>query len=329
MNTAHDALAAIAHTGERHYSSAPLAQSHGRVARRVRAHRAVQNVGATAAGVGLVAGGTYAWTAWGGAAAAPLGASQSSAASATTDPSPSSASPTPLASAALVDTLAIPSGKTVDWVANALAEAYGATEAEAMAAIDDAVARLAPEATGSEGWIGDITMDLASSFPTLQSAADELVAARVAQLDELGVVPEDRERVLTLASLVSREVPLDVDRPKVARVILNRLHQDMFLQLDSTVKYLMPGDGSAFTSDDDRAIDSPYNTYSHRGLPPGPIASPGLADLQAAVAPAEGDWLYFVVVNRETGEMAYAITFEEHQDNVWRLRGWLEANSSS
>jgi uncharacterized YceG family protein len=104
------------------------------------------------------------------------------------------------------------------------------------------------------------------------------------------------ERVLIVASLLEKEA-ITSDFPKVARVIYNRLAKDMPLQLDSTINYAL-GRNKARVSEDLTRTNSPYNTYLHKGLPPGPIANPGLEAINAALHPANGDWLYFVKADR-------------------------------
>jgi UPF0755 protein len=126
--------------------------------------------------------------------------------------------------------------------------------------------------------------------------------------------------VVTVASIVQREARRAADFPKVARVVYNRLQQGMPLQMDSTVHYAVGKEGEVATSDDDRASRSPYNTYRYAGLPPGPIAAPGDTALRAALNPADGDWIYFVTVNIDTGETKFAESDAEHQQNVAELR---------
>jgi UPF0755 protein len=104
-------------------------------------------------------------------------------------------------------------------------------------------------------------------------------------------------QVVTIASLVEAETPLDSDRGKVARVVLNRLAAGMPLQLDSTINYVR-AQRKARLSLEDITVASPYNTYQHKGLPPTPINSPGLKALQAALAPAEGNWIYFITIDK-------------------------------
>jgi UPF0755 protein len=116
--------------------------------------------------------------------------------------------------------------------------------------------------------------------------------------------------VVIVASLIEREAWVDDDRDKVSAVIHNRLAEGMPLQIDATVQYALPEENRELTFED-YEVDSPYNTYLHPGLPPTPIASPGLASLRAALDPADADYLYFVVVDPETGEHAFAETYEE------------------
>jgi UPF0755 protein len=104
-------------------------------------------------------------------------------------------------------------------------------------------------------------------------------------------------QVVVIASIVEAETPVDADRAKVARVVLNRLAQHMRLQLDSTVNYVLPVKKGRL-SDADLQVASPYNTYLHLGLPPTPIDSPGEKALEAVLSPAAGDWLYFITIDK-------------------------------
>jgi UPF0755 protein len=129
--------------------------------------------------------------------------------------------------------------------------------------------------------------------------------------------------VLILASIVEREVVDPDERPMIASVYRNRLKIDMPLQADPTVQYAIaarPGNVVEFgywkrvLSTQDLAFDSAYNTYTRRGLPPGPIANPGIESITAVIRPATSNHLYFVA--RNDGTHAFAATFEEHQRNV-------------
>lgn len=115
--------------------------------------------------------------------------------------------------------------------------------------------------------------------------------------------------IVTLASIVEREVMADSERPLVASVYLNRLKINMPLQADPTVRYVMTEDRSRVLYRD-LEIDSPYNTYRNNGLPPGPIASPGLASIMAVLEPAETDYLFFVA--KGDGTHQFSRTFSEH-----------------
>jgi len=127
---------------------------------------------------------------------------------------------------------------------------------------------------------------------------------------ELGLTPHE---VVTLASIVEREAQVDAERPKIASVFLNRLERDMLLGACSTVMYVQ-GRTSGPVLDEDTEIESPYNTYRVPDLPPGPIASPGAASIDAVLNPASTDYLYFV--SRGDGTHAFAQTYSEHLRNA-------------
>lgn len=129
--------------------------------------------------------------------------------------------------------------------------------------------------------------------------------------------------VVTLASLVERETPIGMERPLVASVFRNRINKNMPLMTDPSVIYadLLEGTyrGTIYRSDLDG--DSPYNTYKHTGLPPGPICNPGIDSLKAAMTPATSDYLYFVAATADpSGHSRFATTLEEHQKNVQAYR---------
>jgi len=122
-------------------------------------------------------------------------------------------------------------------------------------------------------------------------------------------------QVIIMASLVEAEGGRVSDYPKIARVIYNRLEQGIPLQLDSTVLYGLKTYG-IIASDQQLASSSPYNTYKHKGLTPGPIDSPGAAAIQAVLRPASGNWIYFVTVNPKTGETLFTASqaqFEQYR----------------
>ena len=133
----------------------------------------------------------------------------------------------------------------------------------------------------------------------------------------------DVNSVATLASLVERETPQPDERPLVAGVFENRLSHRIALQCDPTVIYALERTGQykGTLTSADLQVDSPYNTYRYRGLPPGPIGNPGEASLRAALAPAETDYRYFVA-NAHGGHF-FAVTLAEHNRNVARYRRLL------
>lgn len=227
-----------------------------------------------------------------------------------------------------VRSITIPEGKTLEYYKQSIANLTGASEDEVQAAMDNTEALGLPaEADGNlEGWLFPAKYDFNPGVAP-QDVLSRMVDQTLRVLDDNGVAPEDRERILTVASLVEREAKLADDRPVIASVIYNRLDIDMKLQLDSTVKYLSPSEG-VFTSDDERAIDSPYNTYANPGLPPGPIAGPGESSIKAAIHPADTDYIYFVTVNLTTGETKYASDLPTHNANVEELRAWVREQDS-
>lgn len=124
-------------------------------------------------------------------------------------------------------------------------------------------------------------------------------------------------QTLILASIVEREARHADDRPLVASVLLNRLNIGMKLDIDATVQYALGKSGNWWPKNlslDDLKIKSPYNTYTNNGLPPAPISNPGLSAINAALHPAQTDYLYYL--SDKTGTIHYAKTLEEHNSNV-------------
>lgn len=192
---------------------------------------------------------------------------------------------------------------------------------------DPAAVGLPAEAGGNfEGWLFPATY----TFQPDDTPADmiaAMVAQTVAVLDERGVPADQRQVVLTKASLVERESPGGEFSAMMARAIQNRLDRGMLLQIDAAVAYGAGNDGAPTGAELDDP-NNPYNTYVHAGLPPTPIASPGVASIDAVLAPAAGDWLYWVTINPETKETRFAATLPEHNANVALLRQWEAENPS-
>lgn len=143
-----------------------------------------------------------------------------------------------------------------------------------------------------------------------------------------GVTTLRLHEVLTLASIVEREAAVNDERPVIAGVYMNRLVAGMKLEADPTVQYAMGYQAKTHQwwktpvyLEEYSAVESPYNTYLHAGLPPGPIDSPGLRTIAAALRPAKHDYLYLVALPDASGRHAFARTFEEHKENVRRYQG--------
>lgn len=191
------------------------------------------------------------------------------------------------------------------------------------------ISDIAPQATSLEGFLfpstyeftrhtscEQITKRMVGNFRTVWETLDPSHSPQ--HLDGLTT-----GQVITLASLVERETPKTEERPLVAGVFYNRLRRGYPLQCDPTVQYALQLEGRPVKDlrPGDLRVNSPYNTYEHRGLPPGPIANPGAASLRAALAPARTDYLYFVA-NDQRGHF-FSRTLAEHNRNVARLRHLL------
>ncbi|MGD8188897.1 endolytic transglycosylase MltG [Brevibacillus ginsengisoli] len=139
-------------------------------------------------------------------------------------------------------------------------------------------------------------------------------------LDELKKQNISLDDAVTLASIVEREVVVDQERPVVAGVFYNRIHDHWMLQSCATIQFILGKQRDRITFNDLK-IPSPYNTYLHQGLPPGPIANPGRASLQAVVEPAHHDYFFFVTKKDGTSEHYFSKTLEEHLARDAKSRG--------
>jgi UPF0755 protein len=159
---------------------------------------------------------------------------------------------------------------------------------------------------------GDSELDvLGRAYKAMQKALD--AAWRSRRTDTVLKTPDE---MLTLASIVEKETGIAEERPAIAGLFERRLKLGMLLQTDPTVIY---GMGSAYAGNirkTDLLTDGPYNTYTRAGLPPTPIAMPGLASLQAVANPAQGDALYFVAMGDGSGRHFFSKNLAEHQQNV-------------
>lgn len=224
--------------------------------------------------------------------------------------------------------LEVKSGETVSDVINAAATASGIDVAQFQAIVNGGGAGILPDEAGGsfEGWFEPGSYNVSDSSTTAQSVIEQMVQARIDKLTALGIPEGQREEKIKVASIIEKEVYQDEYRAKVARVIYNRLDQGMALGMDSVVAY---GNGVAASELTDAMIadeSNPYNDRIKTGLPPTPIDNPGDDSLQAAMAPEDGDWLYFCTVNLETGETKFTASEDEFYQYRDEYKQWLAAN---
>lgn len=192
-----------------------------------------------------------------------------------------------------------------------------------------------PPGASLEGYLFPDTYEI----PATAAIADDLLrrqleifAARVVPLYEAaqqnGTTTLTLHEVVTVASIVEREAVIPAERPAIAAVYLNRLATNMRLEADPTVQYAIgfqPLTGQWWKTpiflEEYSTVDSPYNTYLYAGLPPGPIANPGLSSIEAVLQPDDHDYLFFVALPDGTGAHVFSTTFEEHSENVRKYLG--------
>jgi len=218
-------------------------------------------------------------------------------------------------------TVVIPEGFNIYEVAQAIQQAGLGTANDFLAAtrVEIGLVRgFDPQAASLEGYLFPDTYQ----FTRTQSMHDmvQVMLRRFEQESRQIGLTENVHAVVTMASIVEKETAIDSERPLVAGVYYNRLQRQMPLAADPTVVYAALLNqryrGAIYQSD--LQFDSAYNTYKHRGLPPGPIANPGIASLKAAMNPDRSDYLYFVA-NGEGGHR-FTSSYEEHLRNVAALR---------
>ncbi|HOC12716.1 MAG TPA: endolytic transglycosylase MltG [Propionicimonas sp.] len=187
---------------------------------------------------------------------------------------------------------------------------------------------------GLEGFLFPDTYEVPEK-PTAKSVikmATKQFAAVAKELDleataeEMGRTPY---QVLVMASIVEKETFKAEDRPKVARVILNRLKAGTPLGMDSVIAYAVKKSGVLELTAEDLAIDSPYNTRTRKGLPPTPINSPTKSAIEAALHPAEGDWTYFITVDPSSGETLFTANYDEFLAGKQKYKDWCEASKEN
>jgi UPF0755 protein len=223
----------------------------------------------------------------------------------------------------LVNTITIPEGYTLSQITPLLARTLRVPMDSVQAAVRDTalLARLDIPTPTLEGYVFPDTY----AFPvgtTARQAVREMVYSFERRWkpewdSSLVDLKINRNDLVTMASIVEREARLPEERPVIAAVYYNRLRRGMLLQADPTIQYAL-GHHVGRVLYKDLEIASPYNTYIHKGLPPGPVASPGVASLAAAASPANVPYLYFVA--SKDGHHEFRMTLEEHTSAIREVR---------
>jgi UPF0755 protein len=200
------------------------------------------------------------------------------------------------------------------------AEWNAATGPESPLKQDLSVLTALPEGAGLEGYLFPDTYRFRQEA-TAQDIARRMVENFVSRMNEVGYDVRNGEiaadqytlhEIVTLASIIEREVQRPDDMRNVSDIFRKRLADGMMLQADSTVNYVIDGDDPSLTLEQTK-LDTPYNTYKYTGLPPGPISNPGQNALSAALNPNVNDWYFFLTTPE--GEVKYATTFTQHVQN--------------
>jgi UPF0755 protein len=210
----------------------------------------------------------------------------------------------------------VPEGLRLDQTVDTLASSTDLTKRQLRQALLETEQLGLPDWAGGEpeGFLFPATYEISGSetatemLQTMVRRFDQ-AAANVDLIARAEAMNRSPYEILIIASLIEAEVAPD-DFPKAARVVYNRLKDDMPLQFDSTVGYAL-GINELFLSRDQLQTKSPYNTYQQKGLPPTPINSPGEAALDAALAPARGKWLYFVSTDPVNGITKFTADYDE------------------
>jgi len=220
-----------------------------------------------------------------------------------------------------VRTLVIPEGFNMFEIAEAIQNAGLGTSQDFLkvATFDTAlISDLAPEAASLEGYLFPSTYEFTRT-QTVEDIATAMVRQFRQAASELGLT-NGLHKTITLASIIEKETAATEERPEVASVYYNRLKRNMPLQADPSVIYaeLLQGAYSGALHHDDMGFHSAYNTYTHAGLPPGPICNPGKSAMAAAMHPATTDYLYFVSDGNSRHRFSHSL--DEHNRNVAAYR---------
>lgn len=215
----------------------------------------------------------------------------------------------------IVDKLTIPDGFTLSQVAGRVGTLQNHTAAHFLQVAGSGSVRSPFEPAAVNSLEGLLYPDTYSFDPSSSDVAilKAMSTTFVSQMADMGLTPQTKVnglsayQILIMASIIEKEAVYPGDAKKVARVILNRLADNKKLQMDSTVFFALDN-GDKHLSYANLQINSPYNTYLHSGLPPTPISLPSKAAIEAALHPANGNWLYYVVVAR-SGQEAFSSTY--------------------
>jgi UPF0755 protein len=218
----------------------------------------------------------------------------------------------------------VPEGATIFDIATRLEQAGVGTRQDFLSEQSrqtGLIADLDPQAKSLEGYLFPDTYRFPRKATSTQIAT--AMVRRFRQIAEQLGMKENVHSVVTMASLVERETAVEAERPLVASVFQNRLSKRMPLMTDPSVIYglQLRNQWRGTIHESDLKLDTPYNTYLHVGLPPGPIANPGLRALRAAIAPAQSNFLYFVAAGADPqGKSRFSTTIEEHAHDVAEYR---------
>lgn len=233
----------------------------------------------------------------------------------------------------------IPEGFTAKQIAEKLAEAWNQDASVFLEIMDSGAGLKEIDALDIpqdkeiryrlEGYLFPETYELVKD-----STPEEVIDALLNQFHKkLDTIPNWQQKLkerglslhelLTVASLVEREVVVDSERPLVAGVIYNRLEIEQKLEIDATVQYLLDKQKERLLYKD-LEVESPYNTYRNKGLPPGPISNPGLASIQAALEPEASEYYFYVTKKDGSQGHLFAKTYEEHLTNIEKSKQQAE-----
>ncbi len=200
------------------------------------------------------------------------------------------------------------------------AKQYKKSEAVYFGPSDDLL-EAKPYGLSMEGYLAPETIRVFADASLADGVIDKFYFARKKEITPEMIsaaqsAHKNTHDILTMASIVEKEVKHDQDRAIVADILWRRIQKNWALQVDSSVHYAVDKTGDVYTTAKERQIDSYWNTYKYPGLPPGPICNPSTESIQAALYPAKNDYWYFL--SDTEGNMHYAKTLDEHNQNKYK-----------